>query len=55
AEFFSRFNFRITYKKGPENIRPDTLSRKLKNKPRDKDNKRLLTKKKPLIDPEYFN
>jgi len=54
SEFLSQFNFRIVYRPGAANARPDALSRKPEDVPLDGDD-RLRNRKKPLIDPTKFD
>ena len=55
SEFLSRFNFRITYKLGTLNTRPDTLSRKSEDVPGSATNDRLRARRKLLINPARFD
>lgn len=54
SEFLSQFNFRIVYRPGAANARPDALSRKPEHLPDDGDD-RLRNRKRPLIDPAKFD
>jgi len=54
SEFLARFNFRIVYRPGAANARPDALSRKPEHLPDDQDD-RLQNRKRPLIDPTRFD
>jgi hypothetical protein len=55
SEFLSRFNFRIVYRPGAANARPDALSRKPEDMPSDVKDDRLRNRKKALIDPSCFD
>ena len=55
SEFLSRFNFRITYKPGHTNVRPDALSRKPEHHPQDVDDDRLSNRRRPVIPPGRFD
>ena len=55
SEFLSKFNFIIKYKPGFTNVRPNILSKKLENTPRDIKNDRFKVRKKLLIDELHFN
>jgi hypothetical protein len=55
SEFLSRFNFRIVYRPGSANARPDALSRKPQDMPADITDDRLRNRKRPLIDPSRFD
>jgi transposase InsO family protein len=55
SEFLSRFNFRIVYRPGSANARPDALSRKPEDMPQGIEDDRLRNRKKPLIDPLCFD
>jgi hypothetical protein len=55
SEFLSRFNFRITYKPGSTNIRPDSLSRKPEHRPQSGDDDRLVNRRRPVIPPTKFD
>jgi hypothetical protein len=55
SEFLSRFNFRITYKPGTLNTRPDALSRKPEDVPTSENDDRLRARRRALIDPAKFD
>jgi hypothetical protein len=60
SEFLSRFNFRIVYRPGTANARPDALSRRPEDTPKDVQDDRLRNRQRPLIpahkfDPDYLN
>jgi hypothetical protein len=55
SEFLSRFNFRIIYKPGALNTRPDALSRKPEDTPRSEADDRLKARRRALIDPAKFD
>jgi hypothetical protein len=55
SEFLSRFNFKIVYKPGTLNTRPDALSRKPEDVPRSENDDRLKARRRPLIDPAKFD
>jgi hypothetical protein len=55
SEFLSRFNFRIIYRPGSANARPDALSRKPEDTPTDVKDDRLRNRKRPLINPSRFD
>jgi transposase InsO family protein len=55
SEFLSRFNFRITYRPGTLNTRPDALSRKPEDTPSTESDDRLRARRKALIDPAKFD
>jgi hypothetical protein len=55
SEFLSRFNFRIVYRPGAANARPDALSRKPEHMPQGVTDDRLRNRKRPLIDPDRFD
>jgi transposase InsO family protein len=55
AEFLSRFNFRIVYRAGSLNTRPDALSRKPEHVPATISDDRLAARRRPLIDPRKFD
>lgn len=54
SEFLSRFNFRIIYRPGSINQRPDALSRKPEDMPKDVNDDRLRNRRRPLIPPKRF-
>jgi hypothetical protein len=60
SEFLSQFNFRIIYKPGSLNTRPDALSRRPQDTPQDNQDDRLQARQRALIpatkfDPETFS
>jgi hypothetical protein len=55
SEFLSRFNFRIVYKPGTLNTRPDALSRKPEDVPHSETDDRLKARKRALISPAKFD
>lgn len=55
SEFLARFNFRITYRPGTLNTRPDALSRKPEDVPANESDDRLRARRKPLIDSSKFD
>lgn len=55
SEFLSRFNFRITYKPGATNVRPDALSRKPEHRPQNDEDDRLINRRRPVIPRDRFD
>lgn len=55
SEFLSRFDFRIIYRPGTLNTRPDALSRKPEDMPQDVKDDRLRNRRRPLIQPDRFD
>ncbi|KAI1006568.1 hypothetical protein K3495_g1651 [Podosphaera aphanis] len=54
AEFMSRFRYYLQYRKGKENDRPDALSRRDQDKPKEGD-PRLLFRERRLLNPVNVN
>ncbi|EGZ72851.1 hypothetical protein NEUTE2DRAFT_61350, partial [Neurospora tetrasperma FGSC 2509] len=49
--FLFRFNFLIKYTLTSKNLRPDTLNRKINNRPNGEENGRFITYKRLLFNP----
>lgn len=54
SQFLSRFNFTIQYRPGSLQVRPDALSRKPEDIPKDEADERLLARNKVLLDQNIF-
>ncbi|KAI0991290.1 hypothetical protein K3495_g16897, partial [Podosphaera aphanis] len=54
AEFMSRFRYSLQYRKGEENDRPDALSRRDQDKPKEGD-ARILFRERRLLNPINLN
>ncbi|EGZ72860.1 hypothetical protein NEUTE2DRAFT_61049, partial [Neurospora tetrasperma FGSC 2509] len=49
--FLSQFNFLIKYTLGSKNLRPNTLSYKISDRPNGKEDGRFITRKRLLFNP----
>ena len=55
AQFLSEFNFRIQFRSGKKSLRPDALSRRAQDMPKDPDDPRLKEREFQLIHDSWLN